>query len=419
MKIIIIIELIINYILLLIFNTHMLQLNSYFFLKHFKWMRKNIKKLLLQLILVIPTILIYFNNTILNIAIIIILGISIIYNIPKRNSKISLKYTGRVKRLIFTDMLISLLILFVGGIRNYIITKLIIINVFANMLIILSNLVNHPIEMLGRKRYINDAKRILNEMPNLLVIGITGSYGKTSMKNFLYSLLSEKYDVLKTPKNYNTTMGVVKTIREELKPTHQIFLCEMGATNIGDIKEICDIVIIDGTPCELVTDSIILSRLVDSTIIVTAHKQTKKDVLQKTVTSIQNVGGKIAGIVLNKIPISNKKYEQAYYYGSTGSKIKGTRKKSDMTIRPSAKRSAKVEEMKSRINPVNPQSLRSQEAQKTVTKPEPRPATRTIDNNETLEGKLKVENKEKISMEKSENILKQINEYLNKEKNSK
>ena len=88
MKIIIIIELIINYILLLIFNTHMLQLNSYFFLKHFKWMRKNIKKLLLQLILVIPTILIYFNNTILNIAIIIILGISIIYNIPKRNSKI-------------------------------------------------------------------------------------------------------------------------------------------------------------------------------------------------------------------------------------------------------------------------------------------------------------------------------------------
>ena len=96
--------------------------------------------------------------------------------------------------------------------------------------------------MLGRKRYINDAKRILNEMPNLLVIGITGSYGKTSMKNFLYSLLSEKYDVLKTPKNYNTTMGVVKTIREELKPTHQIFLCEMGATNVGDIKEICDIV---------------------------------------------------------------------------------------------------------------------------------------------------------------------------------
>ena len=99
-----------------------------------------------------------------------------------------------------------------------------------------------PIEKLIRKKYINEAKKILKEMPNLLVIGITGSYGKTSMKNFLYNILIEKYEVLKTPKNYNTTMGVVKTIREELKATHQIFLCEMGATNVGDIKEICDIV---------------------------------------------------------------------------------------------------------------------------------------------------------------------------------
>ena len=79
-------------------------------------------------------------------------------------------------------------------------------------------------------------------MPNLLVIGVTGSYGKTSVKNFLAKTLSSKYEVLVTPKNYNTTMGVVKTIRENLKPFHQIFICEMGATHIGDIKEICDIV---------------------------------------------------------------------------------------------------------------------------------------------------------------------------------
>ena len=78
-------------------------------------------------------------------------------------------------------------------------------------------------------------------MPNLIVIGITGSYGKTSVKNFLAKTLSSKYEVLITPQNYNTTMGVVKTIRENLKPIHQIFVCEMGATNIGDIKEICDI----------------------------------------------------------------------------------------------------------------------------------------------------------------------------------
>ena len=243
MKIVIVVELFINYILLILFNTHMLQLNSYFFLKHFKWMRKNIKKLLVQLVLIIiPTILLCFNNYVVSIVAIIILGVSIIYNIPKKKSKISLKYTSRVKRALFTDILITLIVMLVLGITKYPVIKIISLNIFANMIVVLTNLINRPVEKSIRKYYINDAKRILREMPNLLVIGITGSYGKTSMKNFLYSLLSEKYEVLKTPKNYNTTMGVVKTIREELKPIHQIFLCEMGATNIGDIKEICDIV---------------------------------------------------------------------------------------------------------------------------------------------------------------------------------
>ena len=243
MKTIILIELLINYILLILFNTHMLQLNSYFFGKHFHWMKKNLKKLFMQLFfIVISTVCIYFNNNILNIISIILLAISIIYNIPKKKSKISLKYTSRVKRAIFTDLLITLIVLIIGGIKNYLILKLLCLNIFANLLVVLTNLINRPIEKSIRKYYINDAKKILNAMPNLLIIGITGSYGKTSMKNFLYSLLSEKYEVLKTPKNFNTTMGVVKTIREELKPIHQIFLCEMGATNVGDIKEICDIV---------------------------------------------------------------------------------------------------------------------------------------------------------------------------------
>lgn len=62
---------------------------------------------------------------------------------------------------------------------------------------------------------------------------------------------------------------------------------------LENLKSIFDIVIIDGTPCELVTDSVILSRIVESTIIVTAHNFTKKDILQRVVKNIQNVGGKI------------------------------------------------------------------------------------------------------------------------------
>ena len=171
MKIVIVVELFINYILLILFNTHMLQLNSYFFLKHFKWMRKNIKKLLVQLVLIIiPTILLCFNNYVVSIVAIIILGVSIIYNIPKKKSKISLKYTSRVKRALFTDILITLIVMLVLGITKYPVIKIISLNIFANMIVVLTNLINRPVEKSIRKYYINDAKRILREMPNLLVI---------------------------------------------------------------------------------------------------------------------------------------------------------------------------------------------------------------------------------------------------------
>lgn len=84
---------------------------------------------------------------------------------------------------------------------------------------------------------------------------------------------------------------------------------------LEQLKELSDIVIIDGTPSQLVTDSLILTRLVDSTLIVTASMETKKEDLQRVITNIQNVGGKIAGVVINKISISSKKYEETYYYG--------------------------------------------------------------------------------------------------------
>lgn len=99
-----------------------------------------------------------------------------------------------------------------------------------------------PVERGIAARYRNDAKRILASMPDLKVIGITGSYGKTSTKHFLQRILSEEFDTLMTPGSYNTPMGVVRTIREMMKPYTQIFICEMGAKQRGDIKEICDIV---------------------------------------------------------------------------------------------------------------------------------------------------------------------------------
>lgn len=243
MKIAIIIEYIVNLVLLLFFYMHMFQLNSYFFRKYGHWMNTNKKKIIIPILLIaISLVLLIINNTIANIVTIILLAISIIYNLPKGKAKIPLKFTSRVKRMIVTEIILIILTLMIGGIENYIYIKLIVLNIIASVICIIASAINLPIEKCIQKRYINEAKKILKGMPNLTVIGVTGSYGKTSVKNFLAKALSSKYEVLVTPKNYNTTMGVVKTIRENLKATHQIFICEMGATKLGDIKEICDLV---------------------------------------------------------------------------------------------------------------------------------------------------------------------------------
>lgn len=172
---------------------------------------------------------------------------------------------------------------------------------------------------------------------------------------------------------------------------------------LDKLKQVSDIVIIDGTPCELLTDSVILSRLVDSTVIVTAHKQTKKDTLQKIVTNIQNVGGKIAGIVLNKIPVSAKKYEQSYYYGSTSMKNERTSKGPRYTTSSSHGRRTKMEEMKNRVKPQNPQALRNERE-------------KSSKDEETLQRKIQVDDKANISEDKAKDIFKQINDFMDSDK---
>ncbi len=99
-----------------------------------------------------------------------------------------------------------------------------------------------PVERGIYELYFRSARRILKSRPDLTVIGITGSFGKTSVKFILNTLLSEKYQVLATPASFNTPMGLTRVIREKLQPAHQIFLAEMGARHRGDIRELCRLV---------------------------------------------------------------------------------------------------------------------------------------------------------------------------------
>ncbi len=96
----------------------------------------------------------------------------------------------------------------------------------------------------------------------------------------------------------------------------ELLVSEMMANTMKQLEKLCDIVIYDGTPTILVTDALIISRNVDTTLIVCAYKQTKMDELEKVKNNILNVGGKIAGVVINKMPIQQKEYYTSYYYGS-------------------------------------------------------------------------------------------------------
>ena len=99
-----------------------------------------------------------------------------------------------------------------------------------------------PVEKAVNNHYLNDARQKLEARPDLIRIGITGSYGKTSTKFILATILSEKYDVLATPASFNTPMGLTRVIRERLEDHHQVFIAEMGARHVGDIRELVDLV---------------------------------------------------------------------------------------------------------------------------------------------------------------------------------
>lgn len=254
----------------LLYLLHMFQQNSYKPREYREWMgvHTNVGRLLgKSLYAVVSLPLVIVGNVGCLIAACAMNGMTILVNKPRKAKK-PLVYTPRVKRMLVTAGVLYLLVLVVvllPGIRmtaagGFVLTLpgvmagpehpllrnvqmvLLLLFLLQPFLILLVNLLNHPIEQGINRRYVEDAARILRGMPNLKVIGVTGSYGKTSVKYFLSTLLSVRYNVLHTPGNFNTTLGVVRTVREQMKPFHEIFICEMGAREVGDIKEICDLV---------------------------------------------------------------------------------------------------------------------------------------------------------------------------------
>ncbi len=228
----------------MLFHMHMFQLNSYKPKEHMAWLKGNVRRIVgVELWYVVAALLfcLWIPGKIIGSLLLLLVA----YLQRPRKAKKPLVFTKRVNRMFVTTAIVFIAA-FVGlfFLRDSAFYPLAagVVLVVSPLVILLANFLNKPVEKYVTNWFINDAKRILNENSQLTVIGVTGSFGKTSVKFYLQKLLQAEYNVLVTPLNYNTTLGVVRTIRENLKPTHEVFVCEMGAKNVGDIKEICDLV---------------------------------------------------------------------------------------------------------------------------------------------------------------------------------
>lgn len=162
----------------------------------------------------------------------------------KKNYKTPLKFTPRILRfcaVYFLVFAISSFTLFqTVWTRNvYFYNTIFLQPILIFMCFYVTVLFCYLMEFLISEVYILLAKDKLKKHTNLLKIAITGSFAKTSIKNILSTVLSEKYNVLTTPKSYNTPMGIVITVREFLNNNHEVFIIEMGADKVGDIKFLC------------------------------------------------------------------------------------------------------------------------------------------------------------------------------------
>lgn len=167
-------------------------------------------------------------------------------------AKKPLAYTARVKRLLVPAVLLSLAPVALAWITvnripsqfadpfvlGFLLSTTSLLQPF---FMLLAGWFMKPVETQIQNGFIRQAKRKLSTMPDLKIVAITGSYGKTSTKFIMKTLLSERFNVCYTPGSFNTPMGITMVINNDLDAAHQILILEMGARYAGNIDELCEI----------------------------------------------------------------------------------------------------------------------------------------------------------------------------------
>ncbi len=244
---------------------HIMQLESYQNEGFSNRLKENRKKLLLPpMLLGWITVVGYFfwslfatSGTALHIGFLIAcfacyglaFALTICYIIKSRRGEVKkpLVFTARVKRLIVCQIVLYVafycVIMFVPYV-NFFLPPFgyLIFMILVPFMTPLANKIMTPVENSAKNKFLNEAKQKINARDDLIKIGITGSYGKTSVKFILGTILKQKYNTLVPPQSYNTPMGLTRVIREQMTDENEVFIAEMGARHVGDIAELVELV---------------------------------------------------------------------------------------------------------------------------------------------------------------------------------
>ncbi len=242
------------------FFLHIFQLETYKFDRYGRWLRDHVGTVVRRShaagtgVLVLAAIAVSFVEPAW--VILVVLPLWALTFISSRRyrsdqEKKPLAFTARMTRLAVTTGLVSAVPVVVGGLYGWFtgtptgflwyLLGFLVTDFGAPLWVGLGALLMQPVETAIQEGFKREARQHLEERPDLTVLGITGSYGKTSTKFIVAELLRQKYSVYATPSSYNTPMGLCLAVNEHLKPEHQVLVLEYGIRYPGDIDELCSI----------------------------------------------------------------------------------------------------------------------------------------------------------------------------------
>lgn len=206
--------------------------------------------------------------------------------------------TGRMKIIVITVITTIIIILRI----NFWLGVIAIL--FPVVPIVIAGIMYSPFDRVLKmwiSRRVHSKLKVLKDTNKLIVVGISGSYGKTSVKEYLYQILSSKYRVVRTPESYNTLLGIAKVVDLEVDETTQMLICEMGAFRKGEIEQLCEMVMPDYAMLTGLNEQH-LERFGSLENEIEGESESVQYVLDNRRTAVVNIGNKYIKDKWNEVP---------------------------------------------------------------------------------------------------------------------